>query len=67
LTFEDGRIQYHWTFRGTNTAPGGTGNRVDFGGFESWRLDGEGLVADSLGNFDAEEYRRQLEAGVGQR
>ena len=46
--------------------PGGTGNRVDFSGFESWRLDADGLVADSLGTFDAEEYRRQLEVGVGE-
>lgn len=66
LTFEDGRVQYHWTFRGTNTGPGGTGNRVDFSGFESWVLDADGLVADSLGNFDAEEYRRQLEVGVSE-
>ncbi len=66
LGFEDGRIQYHWTFRGTNTGPGGTGHRVDFSGFESWRFDADGLVADSLGNFDAEEYQRQLEVGVGE-
>jgi pimeloyl-ACP methyl ester carboxylesterase len=64
LTFEEGRVQFHWTFRGTNTGPGGTGQRVDFGGFESWRINDEGLVADSLGNFDQEEYERQLESGV---
>ena len=66
LTFEDGRIQFHWTFRGTNTGPEGTGHRVDFSGFESWRLDEAGLIADSLGNFDAQKYRRQLEVGVGE-
>lgn len=66
LAFEGGRIQYHWTFRGTNTGPGGTGQRVDFSGFESWVFDDDGLVASSLGTFDAEEYQRQLEHGVGE-
>ena len=28
------RAVYHWTFIGTNTAPGGTGCRVRFSGFE---------------------------------
>ncbi len=65
LTFEDGRIQFHWTFKGTNTDPEGTGQRVDFSGFENWMFDADGLVADSLGNFDEAEYQRQLEVGVG--
>ena len=66
LTFEDGRIQYHWTFRGTNTGPGGSGHRVDFSGHESWLIADDGLIADSLGTFDTEEYQRQLEFGLAE-
>jgi sugar lactone lactonase YvrE len=62
LESADGRIRYHWTFRGTNTGPGGTGNAVDFSGYESWIINGEGLIQDSLGNFDAAEYEAQLYA-----
>jgi len=53
------RINYHWTFRGTNSGPGGTGNAVDFSGYESWILNGDGLIQDSLGNFDVAEYEAQ--------
>ena len=60
----DGRVHYYWTFRGTNTGPGGTGNAVDFSGFESWVFDDDGLVAESIGTFDQAEYERQLEHGV---
>jgi len=64
---EDGeRFNYHWTFIGTNTGDGGTGQEVDFSGYEAWLMGDDGLVADSLGNFDAEEYARQLEHGVGE-
>ena len=45
--------EFHWTLHGTNTGPGGTGQRVRIRGFEEWRLDAEGLVADSRGHFDA--------------
>jgi uncharacterized protein (TIGR02246 family) len=57
-------VRYHWTFIGTNTGPGGTGQAVRFSGFEEWTFDESGLVAISLGQFDADEYRRQLEHGV---
>jgi nuclear transport factor 2 (NTF2) superfamily protein len=66
LTFEDGRIRYHWTFKGTNSGPGGSGNRVDFSGFESWKFSSEGLVVDSLGSYDEEDYLLQLANGVGE-
>ena len=59
---EDG-AEYHWTCTGTNTGPGGTGNSVRFSGFEEWTI-GDGLVAKSLGHFDAAEYERQLAHGV---
>src|SRR5919198_3653352 len=52
--------EFHWTFTGTNTGPGGTGNRVRISGFELWKIDNDGLVAESKGQFDATEYERQL-------
>jgi len=52
---------YRWTLVGTNTGPGGTGRAVRVSGFEEWQLDAEGLIAESLGHFDAAEYQRQLE------
>ena len=58
-------IEFHWTFTGTNTGPGGTGNRVKISGYELWRIDDDGLIADSLGHFDAADYERQLK-GSGQ-
>src|SRR5690349_21044573 len=39
--------EYHWTLIGTNTGPGGTGNRVRISGFESWRFGPDGLIAES--------------------
>jgi uncharacterized protein (TIGR02246 family) len=64
LVVEAGRIEYHWTFTGTNTGPGGTGNAVRVKGYEEWTLDDDGLIAASLGHYDAAEYARQLEHGV---
>jgi uncharacterized protein (TIGR02246 family) len=54
---------YHWTLTGTNTGPGGTGKFVRISGFEQWRFGPDGLIAESLGHFDATDYQRQLEAG----
>lgn len=56
--------EYHWTFTGTNTGPGGTGNAVRFSGYEEWALGEDGLITQSLGHFDEEEYNRQLEFGI---
>ena len=56
--------EYHWTLTGTNTGPGGTGHKVRISGFEKWRFGPDGLIASSQGNFDAIEYRRQLEKGM---
>jgi hypothetical protein len=61
LEERDGRLLFHWTLTGTQTGPGGTGNAVRISGHESWRLDAEGLIAESLGQYDEAEYRRQLE------
>jgi hypothetical protein len=63
LEERDGRLLFHWTLTGTQTGPGGTGNSVRISGHESWRLDAEGLIAESLGHYDEAEYRRQLERG----
>ena len=51
---------FHWTLSGTNTGPGGTGNRVRISGYELWRIGNNGLIAESQGLFDAAEYERQL-------
>lgn len=67
LVEEGERVIYKWTLEGTNSGPGGTGNRVRISGFENWRIGEDGLVAESLGNFDAAEYQRQLEEGAGSR
>ncbi|HXA08303.1 MAG TPA: ester cyclase [Bryobacteraceae bacterium] len=58
------RAEYHWTFVGANTGPGGTGHRVRFSGFEVWKIGDDGLVAESQGHFDNADYQRQLEHGV---
>ncbi len=56
----EGATAFHWTLIGTNTGPGGTGRRVQISGYELWKVDNDGLIAESKGNFDAAEYERQL-------
>src|SRR5438093_1109106 len=51
---------FHWTLSGTNTGPGGPGNKVRISGYELWRIGNNGLIAESQGHFDAAEYERQL-------
>ncbi|HSV32794.1 MAG TPA: nuclear transport factor 2 family protein [Pyrinomonadaceae bacterium] len=51
---------FHWTLAGTNTGAGGTGNKVRISGYELWKIDKDGLIAESKGKFDAAEYERQL-------
>jgi predicted ester cyclase len=63
LQVRGAEAEYHWTLTGTNTGPEGTGQRVHISGFERWRLERDGLIASSWGNFDVVEYRRQLEKG----
>jgi predicted ester cyclase len=53
---------FHWTLTGTNTGPGGTGNKVRISGYELWKIDNDGLIAESKGHFDGAEYERQLKA-----
>ena len=60
LTVGEGTYRYYWTFIGTNTGQGGTGNKVDFSGFEEWTMNDQGLVQKSIGTYDAVQYERQL-------
>jgi hypothetical protein len=63
LVVKGAKTEYHWTLTGTNTGPGGTGKFVKISGFEEWRFGPDGLIAESLGHFDAADYERQLNAG----
>jgi nuclear transport factor 2 (NTF2) superfamily protein len=58
-----GRVRFHWTLAATNSGPGGSGMKVRVSGYESWRLDEDGLIAESQGHFPTAEYERQLEVG----
>ena len=58
------RITYHWTLTGTNAGPGGTGIPVRISGYEEWRFDADGLIAESRGHFDEAEYQRQLTTAI---
>jgi hypothetical protein len=64
VVFKDETIEYHWTFTGTNTGPGGTGNQVRISGFEEWAFGDGGLVVQSQGHYDQDEYDRQIEHGA---
>lgn len=64
LHVRDNGIEFHWSFTGTNTGPGGTGNRVRITGFEEWTIGDDGLIAESQGHYDHDEYERQLEHGL---
>ena len=66
ITLDDAALEgersiYRWTLEGTNTGPGGTGAHVHISGYEEWRFGADGLIAASLGHFDAANYQRQLE------
>ncbi len=53
----DDRVAFHWTLTGTHAE---TGNHVRIGGYELWKIDNDGLIAESKGHFDAQDYERQL-------
>jgi hypothetical protein len=38
--------------------------RVRNSGYELWKIDNDGLIAESKGHFDSTEYERQLKQGV---
>jgi predicted ester cyclase len=56
--------KFRWTLTGTNTGPGGTGQRVRISGYEVWKIDNNGLIGESKGHFDGAEYERQLNHGA---
>jgi nuclear transport factor 2 (NTF2) superfamily protein len=64
VVFKGKVVEYHWTFNGTNTGPGGTGKWVRISGFEEWTFGEAGLVAESQGHYDQAEYDRQLQHGA---
>jgi predicted ester cyclase len=48
---------FHWTLTGTYAE---TGNHVEISGYELWKIDDAGLIAESSGHFDAADYERQV-------
>jgi len=64
VVFNDETVEYHWTFTGTNTGPGGTGRAVRITGFEEWTFGDDGLVVVSRGGYDQDKYDRQLQHGA---
>ena len=61
VRMQDDRAVYHWTLTGTNNGPGGTGRAVRISGYEEWLIGANGLIANSRGHFDSDDYRHQLE------
>jgi len=59
LEEDSGHPIFRWTLIGTNTGPGGSGRRVLISGYEEWTIGPDGLIQESQGHFDAEDYRRQ--------
>ena len=59
---EDSIVVFRWTWTGTNTGPGGTGNAIRISGYEELTMAADGLIAAAKGHFDEAEYQRQLES-----
>jgi uncharacterized protein (TIGR02246 family) len=64
IVVDGNQAVYRWTFRGTNTGPGGTGNAVLIGGHEEWTIGPDGLIEESRGHYDEADWERQLNAGM---
>jgi nuclear transport factor 2 (NTF2) superfamily protein len=62
LVLSDDVAEYRWTFTGTSAE---TGKWVRIPGFEEWKIDADGRIASSRGNYDQAEYERQLREGAG--
>ncbi len=60
VVHDEEETKLHWTLTGINTGPGGTGKRVRISGYELWKIDNNGLIAESEGHFDATDYEKQL-------
>jgi len=63
LLFAGDRVEFYWTLEGHHTGPAGTGNYVRISGRESWKFGPEGLIAESEGQFDTDEFERQTGSG----
>ena len=63
ISGDGSRATFHWIWTGTNTGPGGTGKAVRIMGYEEWTLGAHGLIAESKGHYDEDEYKRQVNAG----
>jgi hypothetical protein len=50
-------LRLTWRFRGR-------GARACIGGYKEWRIGDDGLIAKSLGHFDAADYQRQIDHGA---
>lgn len=50
-------LEYRWTLVGNHAA---TGRPVHISGCEVWTTEADGLIAKSLGHFDAADYAKQL-------
>jgi nuclear transport factor 2 (NTF2) superfamily protein len=64
LIWKSHAVEFHWMLAGTNGGPDGTGQRVRISGFEEWRIDASGLIAESEGHFDTDDYARQIQSGA---
>jgi len=51
------RVVYRWTFTGTHAQ---TGQPVRISGSETWRFGADGLISESVGHYDPEDYERQV-------
>lgn len=61
VSTEGVRAVYRWTLEGHNTGPSGSGAYVRISGHESWRIGDDGLITESFGYFDVEDWQRQLQ------
>ena len=57
-------VEFHWTLTGKNDGPNGTGKKVHISGVEILKFDSNGLITESNGSFDENEYNRQLKYGA---
>lgn len=64
LEIKENHADYHWTLSGTNSGPGGTGQKICISGFERWQFATDGLIQRSSGHFDAADYEQQLQHGA---
>jgi uncharacterized protein (TIGR02246 family) len=60
VTRDSKGTKFHWTLIGPSNGPGATKKRVRISGYELWKIDNDGLIAESRGHFDSAEYERQL-------